>query len=167
MSSSFDIRIGAKSLACGHDRPADPCQLVGQSHGYQPLRLPGPQRVDPVGESAFALACDTQHRSRARDKHFADIAVALFGDSAELLFATARILPGRRPSHAAKSRPDLNTPGSGTLAAVADAISVPMPEISSSKRLVGFCLCALAISSSTVSIDRSSPSRCPAMQAAA
>jgi len=31
---------------------------------------------------------------------------------------------GVRPSHAAKSRPDRNTPGSGTLAATAEAISV-------------------------------------------
>src|SRR5271168_1886959 len=34
---------------------------------------------------------------------------------------------GVNPSHAAKSRPDLNTLGSGTLAAIAEAISGPTP----------------------------------------
>src|SRR6202163_3763504 len=49
---------------------------------------------------------------------------------------------GVSPNHAAKSRPVLNTLGSGTLNAITDAISTPMPGISSSRRLVGFCLCA-------------------------
>jgi len=35
---------------------------------------------------------------------------------------------GVRPSQAAKSRPDLNTLGSGTLAAITEAMSFPMPE---------------------------------------
>jgi hypothetical protein len=36
---------------------------------------------------------------------------------------------GVRPSHAAKSRPDLNTLGLSTLAAIAEAISGPTPGI--------------------------------------
>src|SRR5437870_2569662 len=43
---------------------------------------------------------------------------------------------GVSPNHAAKSRPVLNTLGSGTLDAITDAISTPMPGISSSRRLV-------------------------------
>src|SRR5437762_8717336 len=74
---------------------------------------------------------------------------------------------GVSPNHAAKSRPVLNTLGSGTLDAITDAISTPMPGISSSRRLVGFCLCALAISSPTASIDWSRPSRCWARPATA
>ena len=113
MGSGFDIRIGAESFACGHDCPADPCQLVGEGYGYQPLRLPGTQRVDPVGESAFALACDTQHRSRARDEHFADVTVALFGDCAEPLLAAARVLPGRQTKPRREVAPGLEHPRIG------------------------------------------------------
>ena len=46
--SGFDISLAAETLACRHDRPADPRQLVGQRHGGQLLGLPGAQRVDPV-----------------------------------------------------------------------------------------------------------------------
>ena len=41
---------------------------------------------------------------------------------------------GVRPSQAAKSRPDLNTLGSGTLAAITEAIIFPMPGTLSSNR---------------------------------
>lgn len=43
---------------------------------------------------------------------------------------------GVSPSQAAKSRPELNTPGSGTLAAITEATSLPVPGSSPSERLV-------------------------------
>jgi hypothetical protein len=50
-----------------------------------------------------------------------------------LVMAPSACLPplelclGVRPSQAVKSRPDLNTLGSGTLAAITEAIILPMP----------------------------------------
>src|SRR5580658_10853483 len=52
---------------------------------------------------------------------------------------------GVSPSQAAKSRPDLNTLGSGTLAAIAEAVSGPTPGTRSSRRQVLLLALALAI----------------------
>lgn len=38
----FHVRIDTEAFAGGHDRPADPGQLVGERDGHYPLGLPGP-----------------------------------------------------------------------------------------------------------------------------
>ncbi len=64
---------------------------------------------------------------------------------------------GVSPSHAAKSRPDLKTRGSGTLATIAEVVIVPTPGMLASNRLTGFCLCAAVISASSSAMDFSIP----------
>ena len=48
--------VGAERLAVPHHRPDDPRQLVGQRHRDHARRLARPQRLDPVGQSARAMA---------------------------------------------------------------------------------------------------------------
>ena len=67
---------------------------------------------------------------------------------------------GVRPSQAANSRPDLKNDGSGTVAAIADAVKMPMPGIVASRRLVSFLLCQALISRSRVSTCSSRVCNC-------
>jgi hypothetical protein len=57
------------------------------------------------------------------EQHLSQVSIALLGDGAKPLLPPVELCLGVNPSHAAKSRPDLNTLGSGTLAAMAEAIS--------------------------------------------
>jgi hypothetical protein len=52
--------------------------------------------------------------------HVYDVSVSLLGDGPSAGLPRLEFCLGVRPSQAAKSRPDLNTLGSGTLAAITE-----------------------------------------------
>jgi len=133
--------------------------LFASAHRNQPRRLLRQQPDNPVAQGAFALTQDVEQRGRPQDQHLPYVSVALLGYASERLLAAARVLSRREARKAAKSRPDLNTLGSGTLAAITEAMSFPMPGTLSSNRLISFCAWALEISFSRSSIALSSPSR--------
>lgn len=67
---------------------------------------------------------------------------------------------GASPSQAEKSRPELKTLGSGTLATITVAMSLPTPGTPASNLLIGLCAWTLAISFSSAAIDTSIASSC-------
>ena len=124
----------------------------------------GPQCVDPVGERAFALGRNTQHRGRAHNQHLANVAVALLGDGAEFLLSARGILPWRQTKPCREVAARFEYAGVGNAGRDHRCDQRPNAwNLIASRRLVGFCRCALAISSlhSLRSTDRAS-SRCRA-----
>ena len=80
-------------------------------------------------------------RRRADHEQPAQVAVALLGDRAQPLFASVEFCLGTSPIQAANSRPDLKTPASGTVAAIAVAPITPMPGMVSRRRLASLERC--------------------------
>ena len=94
--------------------------------------------------------------SRANDQEAAKVSIALLADPAEPRLAACGILPRHKPSQAANSRPLLNMPGSATVAAIAEAITGPMPGMVAKRRLTGLLLCQASSCASTMAICASS-----------
>jgi hypothetical protein len=90
-----------------------------------------------LGTTEFGV---TNHGERADCEQAAEIAIALFGDVAELLFTSARVLLWYKPDQAEKSRPDRNTLGSATLATRTVANAGPPPK---KRRICGQLRCAM------------------------
>ena len=90
------------------------------------------------GAMDFGIA---DHGQRASREQAAQIAVALFADTAKLLLPPLERCLGTSPIQAEKSRAERNAFGSATLATRAMASAGPIPGISSSRRLVSFDRC--------------------------
>ncbi len=117
--------IGA---ALGQQRPGDPRHLVGKGDRNNLERSPRQKLCQP-GILLWLLARPPQDSTGSNDQDAAQVAIALFRDRPELLFAAGRVSRGTMPIQAAKSRPDRKTFGSGTTATIVLAPRTPMPGI--------------------------------------
>ncbi len=132
-------RLLSKCLARHHYCPDDPRQLMGGRHGHEPRGLSFSPSLEPIAQCTLAFVDDAKKRCGPENEQAPYIGVALFGDGAEFFFPPAEFCRGVRPSQAEKSRPDLNTRGSGRLAMTAVAASLPTPGIPVSSELVSLC----------------------------
>jgi hypothetical protein len=85
------------SLTLRHHRPCHPGKLVGQCDGRDLGGTPRQQRgkLRPMpGAMDLGVANDGECAGR---KQAAQVAIALFADTAELVLAAARVLPGDQP----------------------------------------------------------------------
>jgi hypothetical protein len=98
-----------------------------QRHRDEALRLSRPQRRDPVGEDAFAFAATRSAEVRPTTSILRIYRLPCLVMEPSFVLPPVEFCFGVSPSQAAKSRPDLKTPGSGTLAAITEAISGPTP----------------------------------------
>jgi hypothetical protein len=85
----------SKRLARRHNGPYDPRELVGERHRDQSRGFAHEKRDQPIAQGAFPLANHAQQRGRAQHEQPPEVAIALFGDGAELFLAAAGILPRR------------------------------------------------------------------------
>ena len=81
------------------------------------------------------------HGECACREQAAQIAIALFADTAKLVLTPLEFCFGTSPTQAEKSRPDRKAPGSTILATSAVASAGPTPGIASSCLLVAFDRC--------------------------
>ena len=103
------------------------------------------QRCEPrpvLGAMDLGIADDRQCAGR---EQAAQIAIALFADTAEPVLAPLECCFGTSPIQAEKSRPDRKAFGSATLATRAVASAGPTPGISSSRLLVSLDRCQALI----------------------
>ncbi|MGY3363378.1 hypothetical protein ACVWZL_000503 [Bradyrhizobium sp. GM2.4] len=138
--------IGAESFSGSHHCRDDPGQLAGKGGCHKPrstfsLRPTFQSRKPPLRFCTKGLK-----RCCSEKQQLPYISIARLGDASESRLLQLEICLGVSPRQAAKSRPELNTLGSGTLAAITEATSLPMPGISTSERLVSLRAWALAVS---------------------
>jgi len=128
----------------GQQGPGHARHLVGKCHRHD---LEGSSRQEPREPGIFlrVLHGAPQDGMRADDENASQIAVALLGDRPELLLAPVESCRGTSPIQAAKSRPDRNTVGSATVAAIAVAPMTPMPGMVSTRWLASFERCCILI----------------------
>src|SRR6516162_8882809 len=81
------------SLAANHDCPSHPCNLVGESNCRHLCRSATHYSCEP-GSPRAVLSRVANDRHSTGDEEPSQIAIALFGDAAEPLFATGRVLLG-------------------------------------------------------------------------
>jgi hypothetical protein len=135
----------AKGLACRHHGPGDARQLVGHCGAGQP-RGPARHKRHAVAQRP---SCSRRRAARrpsaiacrdcsARNQQSPDVAIAL-AMAPNLSLPPLEFWPGADPGQAEKPRPGLKTFGSGTLAAIAEAASFPIPGMPASNWLIGFC----------------------------
>jgi hypothetical protein len=85
------------ALTFGHHGPSHPRKLVGKRDRGNLGWPPGQQRCKPTpvfGAMDLGIA---DHRKCTRFEQASQIAVALFADTAELVLAPPRVLPGHEP----------------------------------------------------------------------
>ena len=87
----------------------------------------------------------TDDGERASREQAAQIAITLFADTAEPIFAAARVLLRHQPDPGREFRPDRKAFGSATLATRAVASAGPTPGISSSRLVVSLDRCQAMI----------------------
>jgi|SRR5580692_10738028 hypothetical protein len=91
-----------------HHRPGHPGEFVGERNGCDLSGAPGQQSSEPgpmIGAMDLGIA---DHGERASREQAAQIAIALFADTAKLVFAPARVLLRHEPhpSREVSSRPE-------------------------------------------------------------
>ena len=85
------------ALTFGHHRPSHPRELVGERDRGNLGWPPGQQRRKPrpaFGAMDLGIA---DHRKRTSREQTAQVAITLFADTAELVLASTRVLPGHKP----------------------------------------------------------------------
>ena len=114
------------ALPLRHHGPNDACHLVGQSHGDHEAGSSGQQALDPrIGPGCLRAQ---QDGLGSDDQQLTDVFVAEPADPAQPLLATGGLCRGTRPSQAANSRPPWKAPGSGTVAAIAEAVRTALMD---------------------------------------
>ena len=132
-------------LTSRHHRPCHPGELVGQCDGGDLGGTPRQQRGEPwpmPGAVDLGVANDCECAGR---KQTAQIAIALFADTAELVLAAAGALLGDQADPGREVPPDRKAFGSATLATRAVANAGPTPGIASSRLLVSLERCQALI----------------------
>src|SRR5262245_35955696 len=133
------------AITSGHQRPRHSRDLVGERDRNDLSGPPGQQCREPgpmFGAMDLGIADDGQ---RARREQAAQIAIALFADTAELVLPPLEWCFGTSPTQAEKFRPDRKAFGSATLATRAVASAGPTPGISSSRLLASLDRCQAMI----------------------
>src|SRR6202008_261224 len=92
----LSVRGGAIGLATGEHGPDDAGILVGLSDGGQARRLALEQGAHP-GQTRIAALGAAQRRGCAQHQEGAQVAIAAFGDAAELHLAAGAVLARREP----------------------------------------------------------------------
>ena len=159
-------RLRAKSLACRHHGKGDASQLVGHCGAgprglareaaagqsrKAPLRLPTTRNSAVAPPQSLTAVAPPKTSNRRRQR------LPCLVMPPNLSLPPLEFCRGVSPSQAEKSRPDLKILGSGTLAAIAEAVIVPAPGMLASNRLTGFCLSAAVSSASSPAMDFSIP----------
>src|SRR5262245_24706357 len=85
------------ALTFGHHGPSHPRQLVGERDRGDLRWPPGQQRRKPRPVFGAMDLGIPDHRKCTRCEQASQIAVALFADTAELVLAPTRMLPGHEP----------------------------------------------------------------------
>jgi hypothetical protein len=132
----------------GHDGPDDAGNLVGERDRDEPGRLLGREIPDPGGEGRSRAVGPAQDGGGPDDEQPAQVAVAFFGDPAEVLAPLLECSRGVSPSQAAKSRPLRKAEGSLTRPAKAEAPIGPTAGTVSRRRAVSLSLLAATIARS-------------------
>ena len=115
------------SLAGRHHRPDDPGKLVGQRHRDQPCWLLGQKRAIQSRRAPLRLPATRSTEVAPSTSSFLMYRLPCLVMAPSFSLPPLEFCLGVRPSQAAKSRPDLNTLGSGTLATITEAMILPTP----------------------------------------
>ena len=145
----------SRLAATAHGRPSDTRALVGQCDRCNLARASNSR---PRTHAWLFGARVPQHRDRAGDEQATDGFVVALAGSPQSLLPPLEFCRGVIPSHAANSRPDRNSDGSVTVAAIAVAPMTTMPGMVASKRLTLLSVCHL-VSRTSISRTRDMVSR--------
>jgi hypothetical protein len=114
-------------LVFGKKCPCNPGRLVGHGYRDDPGRAACQQISDPFGSGCGFASCIAQHGGSADHQQSPDIAVALFGYPPKPLLAATGLLSWREPDPSGKFSTGLKANASGTVAAIAIAVRIPIP----------------------------------------